>query len=58
MQRKNLEADVLAAPGVHFWVKEQVVASKRRDPVDALNDAELLVAVLKERLHNIQGGAG
>ncbi|AIW22497.1 hypothetical protein F0267_28295 [Vibrio coralliilyticus] len=45
-----LEGRVLADPACSFWIKKQLEATKQRDPIDALNDAELLVAILKQRL--------
>jgi|TARA_B100001059_G_scaffold22416_1_gene17943 hypothetical protein len=37
-------------PSTSFWLKKQFEATKERDPVDALNDAEALVCALKARL--------
>jgi len=36
------------------WLKEQLVVTKSRDPVDALNDAIALVKSLKLQLHLLQ----
>ncbi|MFT5715948.1 MAG: hypothetical protein ACI9T7_000121 [Oleiphilaceae bacterium] len=33
-----------------YWLKEQFLSTKKRDPVDALKDAEVLVSALKIRL--------
>lgn len=38
---------LLASPSVSFWLKDALRAMTNRDPLDALNDAELLVEVLK-----------
>lgn len=35
------------------WLKEQFKVTKERDPVDALNDAEALVSILKMRLKRL-----
>ena len=49
-----LEDRVLADRSCSFWIKNQLEVTKQRDPVDALNDAELLVAILKQRLTAIE----
>jgi hypothetical protein len=46
---------LLASPSVSFWLKDALRAMTNRDPVDALNDAELLVEVLTARLEDILG---
>lgn len=43
---ENILDDLAAS----FWLKNALQAALNRDPVDALNDAELLVVALKERL--------
>lgn len=49
--RTNEREQVLQSdPGTSFWLKEQLQVTKERDPVDALNDAEALVSVLKSRI--------
>ena len=42
--------DVLSDPSASFWLKQAINESLNRDPVDAINDAEVLVAVLHNRL--------
>ena len=37
-------------PSTSYWLKEQFLGTKKRDPVDALKDAEALVSALKIRL--------
>lgn len=39
-------------PSVSHWLKEQLALTRQRDPLDALNDAELLVRMLEIRLEN------
>jgi hypothetical protein len=39
-----------------YWLKEQLESTKKRDPVDALNDAEVLVSALKIRLSLLTEG--
>jgi hypothetical protein len=41
---------VLADPATSFWLKSAIEAALARDPVDALNDALVLAAVLDGRL--------
>lgn len=36
-------------PATSYWLRNAIEANEHRDPVDALNDAETLVRILKER---------
>lgn len=40
--------EVLNDPSVHYWVKDQYKAAMKKDILDALRDAELLVEMLEE----------
>ncbi len=44
---------ILADPAASFWLKEALKKALSRDPVDALNDAEILTAVLQARLNQL-----
>lgn len=48
------EDDIARQPGTSNWLKQQIETSKSRDPVDSLNDAELLVEILELRLRLIE----
>jgi hypothetical protein len=51
-----LEAQVvLANPSTSYWLKSAIEAALTRDPVDALNDALVLAAVLDGRLRDVFG---
>jgi len=51
-----LEAQVvLADPSTSFWLKSAIEAALTRDPVDALNDALVLAAVLDGHLRDVVG---
>jgi hypothetical protein len=51
-----LEAHVvLADPSTSFWLKSAIEAALTRDPVDALNDALVLAAILDGRLRDVFG---
>jgi hypothetical protein len=51
-----LEAQaVLADPATSYWLKSAIEAAMARDPVDALNDALVLAAVLDGRLRDVLG---
>ena len=43
-------ADVLADPAASFWLKNALKTALARDPVDAANDAEMLLKLLDARL--------
>ncbi len=42
--------EILSDPCASNWLKDAVRAALKRDPVDAVNDAEALVEVLSDRL--------
>lgn len=42
--------EVLADPATSYWLKAAIQSLANRDPVDALNDALVLAALLEERL--------
>lgn len=44
---------LLADPSASFWLKESLQKALARDPVDALNDAETLAAVLQVRVDSL-----
>ena len=46
--------DVLQDPAVTYWLKRALESSLQRDPVDALRDAEFLVALLAARCDRTQ----
>lgn len=48
--RVKSEAEILLDPGASYWLKDQVVALRKRDPVDALRDIEVLARLARERL--------
>ena len=57
----NFEAQVKAIvidPAASYWLKIAIAESLRRDIVDAVNDVEVLLNVLKERLRELMGDAG
>jgi hypothetical protein len=41
--------ELLARPCASYWLKDAIKSAFNRDKVDALNDAELLVKLLKSR---------
>lgn len=43
-------AEVLRSPATSFWLRDAISTSMKRDPVDALSDAEVLLDLLKRRL--------
>lgn len=44
---------ILQEPGTSSWMKVALSTALNRDPVDAVNDAELLAIVLKHRAEQI-----
>jgi hypothetical protein len=48
---------ILNGPGTSTWMKVALTTALNRDPVDAVNDAELLAMVLGHRADQISGAA-
>ena len=48
---------ILEGPGTSTWMKLALTTALNRDPVDAVNDAELLVLVLRHRAEQISAAA-
>ncbi len=48
---------ILNGPGTSHWLKNALTTALDRDPVDAVNDAELLAIVLRHRHDVIQSAA-
>lgn len=48
---------ILEGPGTSTWMKLALTTALNRDPVDAVNDAELLVLVLRHRAEQISEAA-
>ena len=44
-----LEIAVRADPSCSYWLRDRLRECQERDPLDALRDAETLVAILEER---------
>lgn len=44
---------IMTDPSASGWVKTALDSALKRDPVDAVNDAEFLLGVLMRRLDNI-----
>lgn len=43
---------VLADPAASYWIKDALRSALTRDPVDAVNDAEVLAKILKHKVKN------
>jgi hypothetical protein len=46
-------ASVMTDPTISAWLKEILLSALERDPVDALNDAHLLLTLLNLRLRAV-----
>lgn len=44
---------ILSGPGTSHWLKNALTTALDRDPVDAVNDAELLTLILVHRVDKI-----
>lgn len=54
----NLAARLIEDPSCSYWLQKNLaVLLNNFDPVDAVNDVELLLSVLSARLEEINGGA-
>ena len=45
--------EILADPGISYWLKDAIKTAYERDPVDALHDAHWLIKLLSERYTQI-----
>ena len=50
MNKVPTASQVLLDPSASNWLKDALVAASKRDLCDALSDAELLTAILQDRL--------
>ena len=55
-QSPTLEG-VIASPATSFWLLASLRTAASRDPVDAVNDAELLLQLLLKRLDDLASPA-
>ena len=55
MDFDTLRQTVAADPAVSFALKRRLEEDMRRDPVDAMNDAELLHTLMERRLLELPG---
>ena len=56
--REPTKKAVLASNGVHYFCKEIIREAENHDPVDALKDVELALAVLKNEYNREMVHAG
>lgn len=47
------EEDLLTNPATSYWLKEQLLVTRRRDPLDAAMDAIILADVMKSRVREM-----
>lgn len=45
--------EVFCDPAASFWLKDALHSALRRDPVDAVNDAEVLARLLDARCRSV-----
>jgi|TARA_Y100001970_G_C14164171_1_gene820299 hypothetical protein len=46
---------ILNDPSSSFWLKEAIQNCTGRDPIDVLNDLDILYELTKQRIDDIQG---
>lgn len=46
-------AEVIASPATSYWLSSSLQSAVLRDPLDAVNDAELLLQLLQKRLDDL-----
>jgi hypothetical protein len=44
---------ILNDPSASYWLKDSLRSALRRDPIDAVNDAEILAEVLLDRCEDL-----
>jgi hypothetical protein len=50
----ELVAAICNDPSASHWLKDALTALLKRDPVDAVNDAELLADIMRSRLSEME----
>lgn len=50
----DLATRLVADRSTSYWLRTAIQTSMARDPVDSVNDAELLLSLLRARLQEIQ----
>lgn len=45
---------ILNDPSTSYWLRDALTTSLNRDPVDALNDVDILLTACEKRLTDIQ----
>lgn len=54
MNSTELAAQIANDPAASYWLKSAVAAAAKRDPLDALCDAETLLKFCQARLAEVQ----
>lgn len=49
----NRELEILQDPSASYWVKERMMELSKRDPVQSINELELLLELQQERLSKV-----
>ena len=49
-----IEQELLESPATHFWVRDVILRTQGKDPVDVLAGAEAFLAVARERLKGVR----
>ncbi len=49
------EKKILNDPSTSFWLKEAIQNCAGRDPIDVLNDLDILHELTEQRIEDIQG---
>ncbi len=53
MNWTNMAARVWSSNGASFWLKDQLRALCKRDPVDAWKDAQALADIMRKRVDEV-----
>jgi hypothetical protein len=52
METETLEQRVLEDPATPFWLRDLILETRKRDPVDVLAAIETMLAVAEDRVHS------
>ena len=55
MNKQLTRQQLMDSPGVHYFVKDVLRMSIGKDPVDLINDIELIRIVLRNECDNVLG---
>lgn len=54
LELQYIEEELMLDPSISIWLKQQITFLKKRDPLDAMNDLEILLSLTNARLMTLK----